>query len=383
MAYSFGRYTVFICLLLGNLSLAQAPSTEPVTLRVGAVLSLTGTDAALGKAQDAALRAWQKGAQRRGLSVEVLTADDRSSPANAAAGAAQLIGSGVHALFCCGTSEALERLLPAVQEAGVLTLAPHAFERTTADYWLFSLVPDRQTQIRTVVLNEYARGSTDLALLGLEGPLGDVAAGVLRGSDVRLVAEERYAPDVRTLTPEALWVATRQPGAVLVWGHAADTNVAVDALSGRGYEGRVYINPEVYEDANVLERADLRGTLTVSDALSVEGSVSPGHPTYPETRRFISALSAVSGANRPTSAGGYAWDAMTLAERAFEELLAYNRLEPSNTAALRQALRDSFVGLGPVTGAAAVYDYHEGDSAGVQPESLVIAEVARGRLVAR
>ena len=216
--------------------------------------------------------------------------------------------------------------------------------------------------------------------MGLEGEVGDAARGAITRSDMRLVAEERYPPDVRVLTPEALWIATRLPSAVLVWGNKHDTHVALSALSERGFEGRIYVRPQVYEAAGALERADLRGAVTVTDAISVGSTLPRTHPTYGETRRFTSALGATYGANRPLIEGGYAWDALSLLQRAFEQMLTYTPDVQADLSRTRQALRDSLVGLGPVTGAAAVYDYLETDHAGVQPSSLVVATIVRGQL---
>ena len=380
MARLLKRFGKLLVCLLWLIPLAQAQST--ITLRVGAVLPLTGVDAEVGRAQAAALRAWQRSAQKRGLSIEILTADDRSSPGRAAAQAAQLVEDGVHALLCCAQAASRGRVSPLLQNAGVLTLSLSPLTSSAAqDYWLFGVAPGARAQLETIVLGAGSRSDT-LALMGLEGELGDAAADLIGQSSVRLVAEERYPPEVAVLTPEALWVATRQPGAVLVWGGLADTQVAVEALSQRGFAGRIYISPEVYAQASTLERADLRGAATVTDPVSVVSTLPRTHPTYGETRRFISALSATYGANRPSVEGAYVWDSLSLLQRAFEEVLAYKRLEPENTAATRQALRDSLVGLGPFTGAAAVYDFLEADHSGVQPDSLITATIARGRLIA-
>ena len=370
------RWLLFLCFF----SLPLAYSQSVPTLRVGAVLSLTGQNAAIGNAQSAALRAWQRGVQTRGLSVEILTVDDRSNPEEARRQAEGLLEDEVHALLCCATKDALERSLPIIQESGVptLLLGPSPLPSDPAqNYWLFGVLPDNAAQLRRVALQE----ERSLALMGLEGEVGDMALGVLAQAGIRPLAEERYAQDVQTLTPEALWIATRQPDAVLVWGQMADTKLAVDALSRRGFDGRVYINPQVYSEAGVLERADLRGTLTITDALSI-GRLPSTQPTYEETRRFISALNATSGLTRPSAAGAHAWDALTLLKRAFEQTLAYQALEADNTPATRQALRDALIGLGPTVGAAAVYDYSERDHSGVQPSSLLVARVARGQLVA-
>ena len=378
---------VLFCVLVCLVSLTQARSAQsPVTLRVGAVLSLTGEHASVGRAQEAALRAWEASVQTRGFSVEVLIADDGSDPERAAARSEAFLAEGVHALLCCAAESALARTRPSIKRAGVptLTLTPEALKvgGVADDYWFFSVPPGRAAQLSSLLLYERSQGSSTLALLGLEGEIGDAALHAITNSGMRLVAEARYPPDVRVLTPEALWIAAQQPDAVLVWGHREDTHIALSALSERGFEGRVYVRPQIYETAGTLERADLRGAATLTDAISVGSTLARTHPTYEETRRFTSALSATYGANRPTVEGAYAWDALSLLQRAFEQMLTYTPDVQTDLSRTRQALRDSLVGLEPVTGAAAVYDYLETDHSGVQPGSLVVAAIARGRLVA-
>ncbi len=44
---------------------------------------------------------------------------------------------------------------------------------------------------------------------------------------------------------------------------------------------------------------------------------------------------------------------------------------------MRQVLRDSLVGMGPVTGVTAVFDYTEANHTGVEPKSLAIVKVGK------
>jgi ABC-type branched-subunit amino acid transport system substrate-binding protein len=200
---------------------------------------------------------------------------------------------------------------------------------------------------------------------------------LLEPGSLRLVANERYPHDVTVLTPEALWVATRQPGGVLVWGTARDTVVAVDALIRRGYTGPIYVNPAVVTPFGGTFHAALQGVLSTVDAVTVAASLPPAHVTAAETRRYLQLYEGLYGRGSASPAGGAAWDAALVLKAALEEAMAYG-ISPAALQPFRFALRDALVGMGPVVGATAVFDYREDDHVGIVPRSLVIAELVHG-----
>src|SRR5690606_33674803 len=83
-----------------------------------------------------------------------------------------------------------------------------------------------------------------LALMTLDNEFGagasETLAALLGYAGMSLTTELRYSPGVRELRPDALLIASQQPGGVVVWGFAEDTQRAVAALRARGYEGAVY-----------------------------------------------------------------------------------------------------------------------------------------------
>jgi ABC-type branched-subunit amino acid transport system substrate-binding protein len=212
-----------------------------------------------------------------------------------------------------------------------------------------------------------------LGFMGLEGNFGEVAITafdrMLAPGSMAVVVSERYPPNVSVLTPEALWVATRLPDAVLVWGLPSDTRVAFDGLQQRGYEGRIYLNPTLYTRSGV-SLAAFEGAYTVLDNIAARNWQRPAAQQFRlATRRTT----------EPTTlAAARAWDTMLLLEAAFGEALRVG--DPEDVADIRQRLRDALISVPPLEAATATFDFREGDPVGIDARSLVIVKVIDGIL---
>lgn len=371
-----------LLLLLASLAHAQ-------TITIGAVVSLSGGAAPLGIAQERSLRLFESQLRAArgiyGMPVEFVILDDGSSPLTASRQVRALLETHApHALICCTTDAASLAIVDLVEQAGVLTLALSSAEAITwpptERFWLFSTKPNDTARIRTMVLDLADRGAQSLALMALDNSFGEAAvtalSRLLAPGGLRLVATERYRPDVTVLTPEALWVATRQPGGVLVWGAARDTGVAVDALTRRGYTGPIYVNPAVVTPLGSAHNAALEGVLSALDAVTA-ANLPPGHATALETHCYRQLFEGRYGRGSAVAAGGAAWDAALVLQAALREAFAYG-VSPAALQPFRFALRDAIIGMGPIVGATAVFDYREGDHLGIVPRSLVIAQLVQG-----
>ena len=361
------------------------PSAAP-TLKVGVIVSKSGSDARVGQAQELAVEAFlaQLRAQRPSgaIGLEFATADDGSLPNRAAREARRLIADEeVHALICCTATAATRLVSEVAEQQGVPLLALSNADEVGRDnpYWVFSIPPDSRKAIQAMVLHIAWQGGQSVALMALDNDYGEVAAQaldmLLEPGGLRLVAEERYPPNVEVLTPEALWVATRQPAGVIVWGLARDTVVAVDALRRRGFDGDVYINPAVATALNPLERMALEDVQVTTAPAQFADRLPASAPTYSETRRFATQLRRAGNLSPPYQAA-YAWDAALLLTASLEQALILG-LDLSESRVFRQVVRDSIISLGSTTGAAASYNYREGDHVGVEARSLVVARLTR------
>jgi ABC-type branched-subunit amino acid transport system substrate-binding protein len=345
-------------------------------LRLGAVLPLSGANAQSSDVLAAALEASVEALRENGVTLEFTLLDSRSDPEQAAAQAEALVASGVHALVCCTTPEEAARVTPPAVAAGLplLTLTP--VTATAADpYWLFSLAAGERAQLERLLLETSLH---PFALMAPMGSSGDRAAALLQHARV---GAARYPQGRTPLTPEALWVATREPGSVVVWDESGGTVTAADALAARGYRGALVVRSAIWARLGALERAKLTGAKSVLSPAVLGYTLSDAHASKKAVSRLCRALVTVPNSalsETALAAGASAWDAALLVGLAAEQLLTYG-LELGETEAVRRALRDALVGLEPVTGAGGSYDFGEGGAGGLQPGSLVLAEWRSGR----
>jgi branched-chain amino acid transport system substrate-binding protein len=381
---SWLRLSLLTLVLFATPTLAQTPSRTPITITIGAVLSLSGANADVGRVHEDALRALEPLLRREqirtGIRFELVIADDASTPTRAVREARRLVDEGAHALICCSHEALVEAMLGVADELGVLTLVLTGSDRLEAalPFWMFAVPPDSRTLIQRMVLDLGSRGGETLALMAPDNAQGDVAQRALElllsPGGLRLVAAERYPANATVLTPEALWVATRQPSAVLVWGSPRDTQLALEGLSRRGYEGPIYLNPQLVETRNrPPSLAPYRGVLVSTSPARFAERLGPGAPTAEESRAYLTHTRRL-GLSPLHPEGAYAWDAVKLLGAAAEQALTFG-FDPRQTRLLRQALRDALIGMPPHVGAAGVYDFSEQRRVGVRAHSLAIARV--------
>lgn len=354
-------------------------------LQIAVILPFSGQHAASGQAQRAALEAYvRRNPDVYGMPLELTFLDSRSDPARVVSLAAEQASA--HALICCHTPEVARAVLRAYSDRNsslavpIISLASVTgigqvgqLPAWLSPYWVFSVATDEAVILRAILLDLSERGVQRLGFMGLEGDFGEVAvtafARMLAPGSMAVVVSERYPPNVSVLTPEALWVATRLPEAVLVWGLAADTRVAFDGLRRRGYEAAIYLNPALYTLSGV-SLAAFEGAYTVLD------NIAARNWQRPEAQHFRLATRHNAG---PTAlAAARAWDAITLLDAAFAEALREGR--PDEVEDIRQRLRDAIVSLPPLAGATATFDFREGDPVGIDARSLVTVKVIDGTL---
>lgn len=367
------------------LLLAWMTNANAQSLSVTAILPLSGQQAATGQAQREALEAYvRRNPSVYGLPLELTFVDSQSDPARVVALAAEQ--KDAHALVCCQDATVARAVLRAYGDQNsdlavpIISLASATgvgqvgqLPAWLSPYWVFSVASDESVILRAMLLHMNDRGVQRLGFMGLEGDFGEVAVTaferMLAPGSMTVVVSERYPPNVSVLTPEALWVATRLPEAVLVWGLPADTRVAFDGLRRRGYEGAIYLNPALYTRSGVSLLA-FEGAYTVLDNITANNWQRPAAQQFRLATRRI--------ASPATLAAARAWDAMVVLEATLEEALREGN--PADLDDTRQRLRDALISVPPIVGATATFDFREGDPVGIDARSLVLVKVTDGVL---
>lgn len=376
------RYTLRMMLRLALIALLLLASGTAVaqSIRIGVVLDRIGASG--GPAMAAAVSYFDSRTQRTGgvfgAPFEVIVRDGRGEPTQTRAEVERLIlEDEVHAIVCCTRSASTELVHELAELHDVLVLALSPGPDADAG-WLYGLGADQRTELRAIVSHSYGEGKSALALMTLDNAFGDLPERVLgeelEVAGMRLVAVERYSPAAEVLTPEALWVATRQPGAVVVWGLLRDTTVAVDALRRRGYEGPIYARADLAGELGLQTVQFPVPPILVADARSVTAVEASAAAALSD------AMSGIYGVADVTPEAARAFDALDLLRAAAEQAALYG-VSPDATASYRLALRDAAIALPEFEGAAGRYDLDERTNQAALPGGLVIAEPVTGRLV--
>lgn len=376
-------------LLLACLSLIVlgAPPTARAAdaFSIGVIVSREGAARAAGAAQTLAATTYAARLRARGgifgRDFELLLRDDAGDPRAAGRLARELVDQGVGAIVCCTTAAATRVVAQVADDAGVVLLAPSPLD--TSHYWAFSLALSDADDLAAIVSDAHRRGVWTMALMTLDNGFGDDAATTLQGllgyAGIGMVADVRYAPGTTDLRPEALWTATRQPGAVVVWGLKGDLLAAVDGLRRRGYTGPIYGRSALLDPvAGGLDLGRLPGVrFATAPAVLAEDGTPPG-ACAEEASAVLRQLRAATGGTIDVALATPVYDALDLLRRGLEQV-AILPLPDDRPEVARQALRDSLVGLPPTCGGGGRYDLQEGSSEALQASSVAFSEVRGGR----
>jgi ABC-type branched-subunit amino acid transport system substrate-binding protein len=361
---------------------------------VGVIVSASGPYAEVGRAQAYAAERTAAALARDGVfgaPFQVLVRDDAGDPRRAEVLAGELVDAGALAVVCCTTPAATARVVPALDARRT----PHLALAVTdlADrFWSVSLAPTDRTRLTAIAVDASGQGKASLAMMTLDSGFGaaslDAFERALADAGSSLAGEARYPADAAVLTPEALWIATRQPGAVVVWGLPRDLPVALDGLRRRGYEGIVYARDAALP-APAWDRLAPAGAHTfdpddawtgVRVALSpaaLAGRLPPDHPHASGVAAFVGRVlggdpTVASPFDRATMA--QVDDALVWLHAAFEQVAAIGL--DASAATRRLAVRDALIGAPLTRLAGGAYDASEGDPQAARWQGLVVAVLA-------
>ena len=378
------QVTRLLILIASLLLFGNVPGQE---VRIGIVVSEDGADLELGQAQASAaytrLQSLGGNPGRYGHHVELILLEDHGNLTRSLELTRELVEErGIHAVICCTSAAATGLVAAYLQSAQTVLLSPAPLNRSRPGeelVWTFSLVPRTTTLMAALLGHIQDSGGNAVGLMTSANTFGDEAAQLLNNNlavaGMSLAGEARYRPGATALTPEALWVATRQPDAVVIWGLAEDTRRAVTALRVRGFVGPIYVRPEAEFALGSLDPSSLDNVLVPVIPAAAGASLTAAHPSAVAERQFQLHLANLSGSEGV--GGARVYDAIGLLFRAVEQTALYP-VQPADVAAYRLALRDALVGLPEQAGASGLFDFREGRTDGALSSGLVVVEVNRG-----
>jgi ABC-type branched-subunit amino acid transport system substrate-binding protein len=280
----------------------QPEGTVPV--RVGVILPFSSSNAATralaGSMMKAAALAMYDSQNKN---ILLISADEGSSPAEAAEAAKKLLADGAEVIVGPLFGPSVAAVTPVAQEKGVPVLA-FSTERSVAGNgaYLLSFLP--QNEVKRVVLYAAAQGRSKFAALLPQGAYGDVAESsfkdAVESAKGNLVAMQRFTPNT---------------GAVMEPAAAAAKLDADALLIAQGGNLLKAIGPALIFNDLDRTKVKLLGTGLWADAsLNREDSLAGGWYAAPEPEAdaaFVAKYHAAFNLN-PANLASLAYDAVSL-----------------------------------------------------------------------
>jgi branched-chain amino acid transport system substrate-binding protein len=385
------RFTSTTTTLALLLFLLVGAASAQATIKIGAVASATGPASALGEPEANTFRMLQDELNAAGgiagHPVEIVFLDSATDTQKAVTNVRRLIDEeNVHAVICCTISSNSLAIIDTVQQAKVPTISMAAsasiIEPVAERHWVFKTPQTDTLMIGGIVQDMQARGLKSVAFLGIDDAYGEGGLTelnkALEGTDISLVATERYGRSDTNVTAQVLSATLRKPDAVLIWGVVRDSALVVDELASRNYQGQVYVSHGVGNPQFLQLAGDAaNGVRLPIGPMIVASELTDDNPVKAPAQAYIEDYEASYGAGTASTFGGHAFDAVTALRLAIEKAVS-DGVDFADVPAARAAIRDDLEAIPPFDGVGGVFDFTAQDHLGLDQRALVIVEIANG-----
>jgi len=371
-----------LALLTGLAS--QAAQAE---VKVGVLLSLTGVGASLGIPEKNTVELLPP--TLGGQAVRYIVLDDASDTVNATKHARRLIEEEKVDFFIgpslTPTSLALVEVAgpagtPVVSLAGsgAIVLPPEGNKR-----WAFKLAPNEPVMASYIFEHMRTAGQRTLGYIAFSTAFGESFVKEMNKlvgeNGVKVVADERYAPNDLSVTSQVLKVMAANPDAVFIAASGTAGALPLIELKKRGYKGQVYMQQGI-ANADFLRVAgkDAEGMLFPVSPVLVAEQLPASNPVRAVALNYTSRYEARHGAGSRNLFGATVWDAYLLLDRAVPKALAKGQ---PGTAEFRTGLRDALEQSKDVVGAQGVFSLSERDHNGTDRRAQALVKVENGKWV--
>jgi branched-chain amino acid transport system substrate-binding protein len=361
-------------------------AAESGTIKIGAVLDLTGPGAALAEPQKTTLEMLAEELNTAGgidgRKVELVIKDDGSTEDGAAQAANALVSEDDVAILLGATRTGPSLAMRPIADAAdvpMISLAASAaiVDGDDADCTFKTAQND---SVVVAKMMEYAasQGWTSVSLLRDASAFGEGVDGLVEeaGADagVGLAAEEEFEPDATEFTAQVVNLRKADADANIIWGIAPASGLAQKSYRDLGVDAPV-IHSQGSASAAYLDAAGeaAEGALVTVGKLVVADQLPPDDPQADVISEFVAEYGEATGGQRPSPFAGYAYDAWHLAVDALEA----EGTDPD-------AVCEHLEGVSDFVGVSGVFTMTADDHSGLSTDAIRVARVEQGgfRLVA-
>ena len=355
-----------------------AASGEPI--KVGAVLSLTGTYAGLGEGEknviDMEVKRINDAGGINGRPLEVIVEDDATDEAKAAAAAAKLIEQDeVVALLGATGSGQTMAMRGDVQRAGIpqVSMAGATAITNPVDPLVFSTPWSNLIVVPFTLQYLKDQGITKIGLISDSGGFGKDGQAVITAEapdyGIEIVDDETFNPGDTDMSAQLTKIKNSGAEAIVMWTagaeaativkNARDLGIDLPVIGSHGIARREFI-----EGAG--EAAE--GVVLPAGKILLPETYGEGTDAYTVATDFIDRYTAAYG-EAPSTFAGYAYDALNLVVEAAKRV--QGDLTP-------EALRDQIEATSGWVGTGGTFNFTAEDHNGLTGDDLMMYQIKDG-----
>jgi branched-chain amino acid transport system substrate-binding protein len=358
-----------------------AASGDPI--KIGAILSLTGTYAGLGEPEknliEMEVKKINDAGGINGRPVEVIIEDDATDEAQAVAAASRLIEQeGVVAIIgASGTGQTMA-VRGDVQRAGIpqVSMAGGTVITNPVDSLVFA-TPWSNTIVVPFTLDFMkGEGITKIGLISDSGGFGKDGQSVFKAeapkAGVEIVADETLNPGDTDMTAQLTKIKNSDAQAIVVWTAGAEAAIIVKNARDLGIDLPIYGSHGIARQEFIDGAGEAAEGVRLAAGKVLDPSLySEGSEARTVADDFISSYEQAYG-EKPGMFPGYAYDALYLVVEAAK------RVDGDLTP---EALRDQIEATTGWVGIDGTYNMTAEDHNGLSVDDLQMYEVSGGKFV--
>ncbi|GFK93504.1 Leucine-, isoleucine-, valine-, threonine-, and alanine-binding protein [Fundidesulfovibrio magnetotacticus] len=360
---------------------AALPARAADTVKIGAVVSVTGPASYLGEPEKNTLLYLQDQLNEKGgiggQKVEVIVYDDESDVNKAVLAAEKLLKRDqVAAVVGPSVSGNTLALMPKMAEAKVPLVSMAAAEKIVnpVNPWIFKTPQSDRLAVAKLLADAKAKGFKKLAIITVSDGFGQAGREVLKemipAAGMELVADEIFGPKDTDMTAQLTKIAGAAPQAVICWGTGPAPAQVARGRAQLGQKTPLYMSHGVASPKFVELAGEAAEGLVLPASWIIVADQMPEGPFKALLSAYIQGYTKRFG-TAPSAFGGYGYDALTLLAEAA-------RISGNATP---QGLRDGLEKVKGLQSATGVFNFSEKDHNGLDESSFAMVRIEGGKFV--
>ncbi|MEF3698912.1 ABC transporter substrate-binding protein [Desulfolutivibrio sp.] len=371
------RALTALLVALAALCLPGLATAQSDTVKVGAVLSVTGPASFLGEPEKNTVQMMVDQVNAAGgllgKKLEVVILDDETDVNKAVLGAQRLIRMDkVVAVMGPTTSGNTLAIMQNVAAAEVPLISFSAAEKIVnpVNPWIFKNPQSDRHAVARILEHAKGRGYKKIAILTVSDGYGQAGREVLKelvpAGGFELIADEVYGPKDTDMTAQLTKIKAAAPDAIVCWGTNPGPAVVAKNRVQLGMATPLYMSHGVASKKFIeLAGEAAEGIMLPAGKLIVASQLPDSDPQKKVLLEYTKQYTEKF--NQPVSTfGGHGWDGVMLLAKAVQ---MGNSAEPKDIRDNLEKIKD-FVGIG------GVFSFSPTDHNGLDATAFVMIEVA-------